>query len=78
MRQRLTIRRLIALLGKEPALLLLDEHGGSRLPRLTAYDRERIERDEQIRRDVDEGETYAAVAERYGLAKTRVIQIASG
>jgi hypothetical protein len=70
---RLTIRRLAELVGEDAALRLVREFGGVRLPSREAADRLRLY--QAMGRALDEGETYTAVAQRFGFCRRQVIRV---
>lgn len=59
-----TRSRLAEIIGAEKALLLMRTLGGHRIPRVTALQVSREERDANIRSDLDAGFTYLQTATR--------------
>lgn len=72
-RGKLTAAVLAEAVGVQAARVLIERFAGHRLP--TRLDK--LDRDVSIVAEIDDGATYAEVAERYGLSRPAVIKIAS-
>lgn len=71
--KRLTMRRLVELIGAERALVLAQEFGGHQLPAQT----ERLARDLEVRRLADEGLSFREIERRTGVDAGNACRIAA-
>lgn len=72
-RRPLTPRALVEICGERIALELVRRFGGSVIPRSELY----FTRRRAILDELQDGATYAQVAERYGLSRQAVARLAS-
>ena len=77
-RRRMTVRRLVEMVGEDTALRLMREWGGHDVPTLTGLFAAQLKRNADLRKFVDDHGSTALAAEEFGISERHAKRIANG